>query len=191
MRRGGWPCRREGDPLAEDRGSLWRGGKGGATRVGPCRYDWAMIGRRAILGAMGLAGAIFLSATGGCFATSEPGVLSHDPAQRRDAIVEAGAARDGLAVPDLIARLDSQDPGERLLAIRSLELITGETCGYDYAASVGERQRAILRWTDWVQAHDYAGAGARRGPGVGSGAGGDGGVGSEKGAVPRGQEGAR
>ncbi|MEK6700680.1 MAG: hypothetical protein AABZ53_00310 [Planctomycetota bacterium] len=149
-----------------------------------------MIGCRGILGVLGgTAGAMLLSAAGGCFASSERGVLSHDPAQRREAIVAAGASRDESAVVDLIARLDSQDPGERLLAIRSLEMITGETCGYDYAASPGERQSAILRWTDWAQEHDYAGPGAGAGPGSGTGNGS--GPGGAKGGTPRGQEGAR
>ncbi len=97
-------------------------------------------------------------------------MLSHDPIQRRIAIVEAGAARDQTAIRDLITRLDSQDPGERLLAITSLVRITNETCGYDYAATPAERRTAILRWTDWELLH-----GGR----------------PTKGGVPFGQEGVR
>lgn len=86
---------------------------------------------------------------GGCLATSDPGVDSRDPARRMEAMVDAAAARDRAAVPGLITRLDSQDAGERLVAIKSLERITGKTFGYDYAGPATERAAAIARWQAW------------------------------------------
>lgn len=86
----------------------------------------------------------------GCLAKSDTGVDSRDPARRMEAMVDAAAAKDRTAVPGLISRLDSQDAGERLVAIRSLERITGKTFGYDHAAPAPERTAAIERWQKWV-----------------------------------------
>ena len=68
-------------------------------------------------------------------------------------MVDAAAARDRAAVPGLVERLESQDGGERLLAITALERITGERLGYDHAGPAGERSAAVDRWRAWVKAH--------------------------------------
>lgn len=68
------------------------------------------------------------------------------------AITEAGMGEDESAIPDLIRMLESTDPGARLLAIRSLERLTGQTLGYDYAAPLWERSRAVERWRTWARA---------------------------------------
>jgi hypothetical protein len=68
-------------------------------------------------------------------------------------MVDAAAAKDRSAVPGLVERLDSQDGGERLLAITALERITGERLGYDHAGPAAERAAAVARWQRWVKEH--------------------------------------
>lgn len=86
----------------------------------------------------------------GCMPPIPAGFDSPDPAMRLEAIASAGESRDPSAVPDLIEQLESTDPGARLLAIRALERITGETFGYDYAAPLWERAEAVDRWRRWA-----------------------------------------
>lgn len=66
-------------------------------------------------------------------------------------MIDAAATRDRRAIPGLIGRLDSQDGGERLLAITALRRITGETQGYDHAGPPAEREAAVSRWRAWEQ----------------------------------------
>lgn len=113
---------------------------------------------------MGLLSVIVAGACGGCLGTSEPGVASRDPAKRVEAMVDAAATKDESAVPGLVARLDSQDPGERLVAINALKRITGETLGYDHAAPAAERDAAIERWRARIQPKG-SGGGAGPNPG--------------------------
>lgn len=61
----------------------------------------------------------------------------------------AASTGDRSSIPGLIERLSSSDPAERLLAIRSLERLTGETKGYDHAANPQKRAQAIERWATW------------------------------------------
>lgn len=72
-----------------------------------------------------------------------------DPGERASAITEAAAANDRSAIPRLIALLDSDDPGTRLLAIEALHRLTGETFGYDYTVSEALRRESIGRWVKW------------------------------------------
>lgn len=95
---------------------------------------------------------------GGCFATSEPGLHSPDPAMRLEAVVEAAARHDQGAISALIPLLGSSDAAERLLAIDTLERLTGQRFGYDYAAPEYQRRLAIARWMEWDR--------QRRGPEV-------------------------
>lgn len=92
------------------------------------------------------ASACVAMAIAGCVASSEPGVASRDPAMRLSAMLDAAARKDEAAVPGIVSRLESQDPGERLVAINALHRITGETLGYDHAAPRAEREKAIERW---------------------------------------------
>lgn len=71
---------------------------------------------------------------------------------RLDAIRDAVARSDRSALPDLVTLLDSDDPATRLLAIRALENLTGDTLGYDYAAPASERRPAVERWVRRVHA---------------------------------------
>jgi len=77
-----------------------------------------------------------------------------DPAARIQAIQDAAASNDRSAIPDLIRSLDSDDPAERMLAIRALEQMTGQTLGYEHWAPRADRAAAAQRWADW-----YAGGG--------------------------------
>lgn len=85
----------------------------------------------------------------GCIPTIPQGFDSPDPTSRMLAITEAGVSQDRTAVPALIEQLESNDPGARLLAIRSLERITGTTLGYDHSGSIWSRAAAVRRWRDW------------------------------------------
>lgn len=87
-------------------------------------------------------------ALGGCVPIPQ-GFDSPEPGARISAAVEAAETNDTDAIPDLIVLLDSDDPATRLVAIRSLERLTGETLGYDYAAPVSERDAAVGRWVEW------------------------------------------
>ncbi|MBK7405278.1 MAG: HEAT repeat domain-containing protein [Phycisphaerales bacterium] len=87
------------------------------------------------------------------------GFDSPEPAARMEAAVDAAERGDRSKVPDLIGLLDSDDPATRMVAIRSLERLTGQTLGYDYAAGALERDAAVQRWVEWwgQTAEDSAG----------------------------------
>jgi len=90
------------------------------------------------------------------------GFDSPEPAARISAAVEAADAGDAGAIPDLIGLLDSDDPATRLVAIRSLERLTGQTLGYDHAAPEREREEAVDRWVEWERERsDGVGEGGR------------------------------
>lgn len=69
-------------------------------------------------------------------------------------IVEVTRTDDRSRTGALIGLLASEDPVARLLAIRGLERMTGQTLGYEYDAPEPERNDAISRWEQW-----YAGSG--------------------------------
>ncbi len=85
----------------------------------------------------------------GCMPDAPASFDSPEPAARNRAIVHAAAARDDDKIPDLIRMLDSDDPLTRLLAIRSLQDLTGEARGYDYRDPHERRRRAITAWLEW------------------------------------------
>ena len=70
---------------------------------------------------------------------------------------------------ELVEQLSSNDPAARLLAIRSLERLTGETFGYEHAGPEWARREAIGRWVSYVEGLEAGEAGL------------DGGVGGEGG----------
>lgn len=72
-----------------------------------------------------------------------------DPGERATAIVRAAQTGDHSAIPRLIALLEHDDPGTRLLAIGALERLTGRTFGYDYAAPDAERSKSVEQWVQW------------------------------------------
>jgi hypothetical protein len=89
----------------------------------------------------------------GC-ASPPGGWNSPDPAARLTAINDAAKTNDRSAIPHLIESLQHDDPVVRMWAIRTLEQMTGQTLGYDYAAPEWERRDRIAAWVDW-----YKGAG--------------------------------
>lgn len=95
-------------------------------------------------------GAVIALRAGGCVPIPK-GFDSPEPAARIEAAVDAAATGEKGAIPDLIALLDSDDPATRLVAIGSLERLTGQTLGYHYAAPERERDAAVERWVEWYR----------------------------------------
>jgi HEAT repeat protein len=85
---------------------------------------------------------------GGCTPIPK-GFDSPEPAARIEAAVDAADRGDRSAIPQLIGLLDSDDPATRLVAIRALERLTGQTLGYDHAGPEADRAAAVARWEDW------------------------------------------
>lgn len=86
----------------------------------------------------------------GC-SSAPRGFDSPEPAERIAAATEAARTRDATAVPNLITLLRSDDPAVRMVSIRALEAITGETLGYNHAGPERERERAVRRWVEWYE----------------------------------------
>ncbi|MBL0920532.1 MAG: hypothetical protein IBJ10_00195 [Phycisphaerales bacterium] len=106
--------------------------------------------------------AALLVAAGCSIPPEEQGFSSPSPGARARAVGVAVAADDREAIPDLINMLGSDDPGHRMLAIRALHRMTGQTLGYAHDAPEADRERAIGAWVAWWQ------AGAPDGPSTGS-----------------------
>ena len=96
-----------------------------------------------------------VGALGGC-APEAASFDSREPAARLEASFRAVDARDQRSTDELIRMLSSDDPAERLVAIRSLERLTGQTLGYDHAGTEAERAEAIDRWVAWQAAQPGA-----------------------------------
>lgn len=94
----------------------------------------------------------------GC-ASLPRGFNSPDPGTRIKAAIRATAERDLSSIRYLIGMLESDDPLERMMAIRALETLTGETHGYDYAAPEWDRQAAVDRWVEWHESSASADGG--------------------------------
>lgn len=96
---------------------------------------------------------VVVAASGASSSCADPdkavGFDDKNPAARLRAVRQAAQTEDRSAIRPLITRLDSDDPAERLLAIRTLERLTGETRGYDHAAPRHERDAAVRRWAEW------------------------------------------
>lgn len=99
----------------------------------------------------GLSILVFIAA--GLAACSSPpgGFDSPEPAARLNAVTAAARENDQAAIPSLIALLDSDDPAVRMYSFLTLEKLTHESFGYDYAAPEWERRPAVDRWIDWYQ----------------------------------------
>ncbi len=87
----------------------------------------------------------------GCGPTIDPSFDSPEPAARNAAIVRAAGQEDQKAVGDLVRMLESDDPATRLLAIVTLERLTGERFGYEHGASEVEREKSIDLWEAYLQ----------------------------------------
>ncbi|MBY0309459.1 MAG: hypothetical protein K2Q09_12010 [Phycisphaerales bacterium] len=89
--------------------------------------------------------------TAGCSGAHAPDTLnSGDPAGRMHAAALAAAAGDVSAEGALVQMLRSDDPAERMVAIGSLERLTGERMGYSPAGSPEARRQAVARWEAWL-----------------------------------------
>lgn len=86
----------------------------------------------------------------GCLPETKPGFDSPAPSKRLDAIVNASHLEDDESLVRLVEKLRSPAPAERMFAIRSLEIRTGQTLGYDHAAEHWERIAAYNQWLDWL-----------------------------------------
>lgn len=87
----------------------------------------------------------------GCLPETKPGFDSPAPSKRLDAIVDASRLEDDESLVKLVEKLRSQAPAERMFAIRSLEIRTGQTLGYDHAAEHWQRIEAYNLWLTWLQ----------------------------------------
>ncbi len=92
-----------------------------------------------------------LGSVSGCIPESKPGFDSPAPSKRLDAIVNASSLEDDESLVRLVEKLRSFDPAERMFAIRSLEIRTGETFGYDHAAQDWQRLEAFDRWIEYLE----------------------------------------
>ncbi len=84
----------------------------------------------------------------GCYSPSQ-GFDSPEPSQRLRAVLKAAKDKDQSAIPRMIRFLNSDDPALRLASIRTLESLTGQTLGYDYAAPEWQRREMIKPWVEW------------------------------------------
>ena len=87
----------------------------------------------------------------GCIPEAKPGFDSPAPSKRIDAIVNASTLKDDESLVKLVEKLRSPDPAERMFAIRSLEIRTGQTFGYDHAAEHWKRIEAYNRWVRYLE----------------------------------------
>ena len=86
---------------------------------------------------------------GGCLKT-KVGFDSPAPSKRLEAIAHSSQQSDDLSRAQLVEKLSSLDPAERMLAIRALEAREGTTLGYDHAAPQWERLEAVERWRVYI-----------------------------------------
>ncbi len=84
----------------------------------------------------------------GCFSPPQ-GFDSPEPSRRLKAVLRAAQERDQSAIPKLIRCLNSDDPALRMAAIRTLEDLTGQTLGYEYAAPEWKRREQVKAWVEW------------------------------------------
>jgi hypothetical protein len=85
-------------------------------------------------------------------AATDGGFDSPSSSARLYAIEKAARSGDRTAVADLVELLDSDDPAVRLMAITALQRLTGRTYGYRHYDPVQERNAAIERWVQALEA---------------------------------------
>lgn len=82
-----------------------------------------------------------------------PGDLdSPNPYERARAVVASAESDGGRVTHRLVNLLSDEDPAVRMYAILALERLTGRTYEYQYWESPAQRQRAIHRWRNALQA---------------------------------------
>lgn len=87
---------------------------------------------------------------------SEGGFDAADPASKSYAIERAAADRDRARIPQLVEQLRSDDPLVRMMAIETLERLTGRTMGYRHFDPEAARAAAIRRWVAAVESGEFA-----------------------------------
>ena len=134
--------------------------RGTAAVVGGTgRLACAKLGAMRLLGAKlakALAGFILLGT--GCAKpwTYQANINSDDVNERILAIRKAGEEKDRAAVPLLVDRLEDEDSAVRFYAILSLERITGQRFGFDYARSDAARVKSVELWREYLKSPDRA-----------------------------------
>ncbi len=73
------------------------------------------------------------------------------PAARLHALSEAARTGDRSDIKRIVELLDSDDAAVRLLAISTLERLTGETFGYRHYDSRWEREDSIQKWVNAIR----------------------------------------
>ena len=73
------------------------------------------------------------------------------PAARLHALGEAARSGDRSDIKRIVELLDSDDAAVRLLAISTLERLTGETFGYRHYDPRWEREYSIQRWVNAIR----------------------------------------
>ena len=73
------------------------------------------------------------------------------PAARLHALGQAARTGDRSSLKRIVELLDSDDAAVRLLAISTLERLTGETFGYLHYAPRWEREDSIQRWVNAIR----------------------------------------
>jgi HEAT repeat protein len=92
------------------------------------------------------------------------GLDSPVPEERMSAIVKAAREKDQSAIPALITFLNSDDGAVRVASIRTLEVLTGQTLGYDHAAPEWKRREMIRAWVEWDKQRTTPSASKTTGP---------------------------
>lgn len=85
----------------------------------------------------------------GCAPRGAISLDSSDPQARVQALTRVWSSPAESDIPALIEALGSADPAQRMMAIHTLERITGETLGYRHYDEAWRRREAIERWRAW------------------------------------------
>ncbi len=75
------------------------------------------------------------------------------PATRARAIIRVYESTDATYLSNLVDCLDDEDAAVRLLAILTLEKLTGKRLDYDYAAPRANRREAVKAWRNYMADH--------------------------------------
>ncbi len=90
---------------------------------------------------------------------SSGGFDSPMPAARLHALSEAARTGDRSEIKRIVELLDSDDAAVRLLAISTLEHLTGETFGYRHYDPRWEREDSIQKWVNAIREDTFGNLG--------------------------------
>lgn len=103
-----------------------------------------------------ISGLVLITAIGCAPPVSRGDFDAPDPASRTYAIERAAAANDRSRIPRLVEQLTADDPLVRMMAIETLERLTGETKGYRHFDPPAARAAAVGRWVEAVETGAFA-----------------------------------